>query len=171
MNKEIIVLGYDQGIANAGICILKYDKKTKKKTILYRQYFITKSSFENKDRIKMHYDNLTKLVKKYNVKAVACERLMNNAIRNKRNKSASMMTVNMISSIIMLVAAQNNIKFKEYMPMTVKKHFTGSGKATKDDMINTAIRKYNLRKRPIEHVADAIGIAETLLEDILNKEA
>lgn len=165
--RKIVVIGYDQGIANAGLCIMQYNFKTKKKTILEKQYFTTSAKLEEKDRIKMHFDFLMKNVEKYRPQAIACEKLMSNPMHEGRFKSAGMMTVNMISSIVMLVAAINKIEFKEYMPMTVKKHFTGFGKSTKDDMINMARKKYSLRKTPIEHVADAIGIADILIDDLI----
>lgn len=167
-SNEIIVLGYDQGIANAGCCVMSYDKKTKKKRILFKKHFVTMPHTPVEERVKLHYDFLMSIVKKYKVQAIACERLMFNSFGGKRKKSASMMTVNTISAIIMLVAANNNIKFREFMPMTVKKRFTGNGKATKDDIINETKRQYRLRKTPIEHTADAIAIADTLIDELIN---
>lgn len=162
--KKLVVLGYDQGIANAGCCILEYDLKTRKKKILYKEWFKTSSKDATPNRILQHYKYLTQIVKKYKPQAIACERLIMNSKINNRNKSASMMTVNEISAIIMLVSAQHKIYFNEFMPMTVKKRFTGNGKADKEQMIQTSMKKFRLRNKPIEHIADAIAIADTLTD-------
>ena len=167
--NKLIVIGYDQGIANAGLCVLEYDLKTKKKSILFKEWFKTSPKDSIPKRILQHYEYLTRIVSKYKPNAIACERLIMNGRINNRNKSASMMTVNTISSIVMLVAEQNHMIFKEFMPMTVKKEFSKDGKADKEKMIKTAMKRYHLRKKPIEHVADAIAIANTLLESMISK--
>lgn len=167
--KNLIVIGYDQGIANAGLCVMQYNYKTKKKTILFKQYITTSPKEDKCNRILAHYDTLSKCVKKYNVKAIACERLIYNPRlkSSTRNKSASMMTVNEISAVVMLIAAQNKLIFHEFMPMTVKKKFTGDGRAQKDDIIKEAMKRFKLRKILIEHVADAMAIADTLIDELL----
>lgn len=68
-----------------------------------------------------------------------------------------------VKATVMLVAAELNSTYTEYAPMSIKKCFTESGKATKEDMVATAKAKYQIDKDILNDIADAIGIAYTHL--------
>lgn len=168
--KNLVVIGYDQGIANAGLCVMEYNYQTRKRKVLFKEHITTSPKEDKCKRILIHYEVLQKNIKKYNVKGIACERLMFNpkSKSSTRRKSVSMMTVNEISAVVMLLAAQNKLEFREFMPMTVKKQFANNGTATKDDMIKEAMKKFRLKKKPIEHIADAMAIASVLIDELIN---
>lgn len=67
-----------------------------------------------------------------------------------------------ISGVVMLCAKQHDIPVSLYPATTVKKHFTGNGQATKEDMIAKALELYNLQRCLVDdNICDAIGIAYT----------
>ena len=170
--KEYYFLGFDQGLANSGICVLKIKilKNNKiKNEIIYHKWVKTSSKINTPERLVTVYNELREVIKKYPIKAVACEHLWKNNINKTtgRDKSAGMMTANMTSSLIMLLAGQYKLYFKSYVPSSIKKLTTGSGLATKEDMIKKVLKKYKIKEKISEHEADAICIATAIGIDYL----
>lgn len=62
------------------------------------------------------------------------------------------------------IASENNIEYASYQALNIKKRITGSGKASKDDMIAYATKVLN--RPPIDdNEADAVSIAMLAIED------
>mgnify|MGYP003305731960 CR=1 FL=1 len=63
--------------------------------------------FNNLDYVKM-------LVDKYNPKIISCERLFYTApSKGQRKKSASIITTNMVTGLVVLTAGENNLEFAD----------------------------------------------------------
>lgn len=169
-NKEIIIIGIDQGYANLGIAILSYNLDSKEISIKETQTITTSAQDEMTIRLKKIYDDIYVILKKYkNIKFAGCERLFhNNVQKNGRNKSANIMYTNMATGVIYYLCAKKHISMKEFAPTTVKKVLTGDGRATKEEVekaLNDLIEKYKVEVKS-NHESDAIAIALT----VINKE-
>lgn len=169
-NKEIIIIGIDQGYANLGIAILGYNLESKQISFKEAKTITTSPKEEMTIRLKQIFDDVYGMLKNYkNIKFAGCERLFhNNVQKNGRNKSANIMYTNMATGVLYYLCAKKKIPMKEYAPTTVKKVLTGSGKATKEEVeqaLNDLIEKYKIEVKS-NHESDAIAIALT----IINKE-
>jgi Holliday junction resolvasome RuvABC endonuclease subunit len=165
--EEFYFLGYDQGVANSGIAVLKfklYKSGKLKKEVVYYKWVKTSSKDEMPQRLCKIYDELDYAFRNFDISAVACEKLWKNDTnkRTGRNSSAGMMSANTSSAILMLLAGKNDIYFRQYVPATVKKISTGSGLAKKEDMINYVLKEYKIKDNICEHIADAICIGNAI---------
>ena len=120
----------------------------------------TSSDDELAERLKEIFEFLKAKIEKYNCQFISCEKLFHNEKqKNGRNKSASIVRTNMVSGLIYLLGGLFNIPVFEFVPGTVKKHITGNGQATKEEMIERISKWLKITfKRSEEHRADAIGI-------------
>lgn len=178
--KNIYALGIDQGYANLGYAIVKYNVHTNTYKILKIGTIQTNSKYEIQFRIYTIYKELNKLIKKFNIDLISCERLFyNNSISSSgtktRNKSASIVKTNMVTGVIFLLSAMHNLKLKDFPPTTIKKQLTGSGKADKEEIIKVVddlCLKQNIKLKT-NHESDAIAIAMTAIssyiENLLNE--
>lgn len=175
MNK-ILAFGIDQGLANLGYSIIEisYDENYDEigtKTIEFGTKK-TKSSVDKNKRLLELFDFIIKKTKEYNFNIISCEKLFfNTKMNNGRNKSASIMDTQMVSGLVCLSSGEANVKFKDFVPGTIKKFITGSGKAKKED-IKKALDDYCLSQEinpKTEHEFDAIGIALTGGRYLLNE--
>ena len=168
--KNIIALGIDQGYANLGYAIVRYNIHTNKYSVLHYGTIQTNSKDEIQNRLYYIYNELSKIIQKYPIDFISCERLFVGADRNscgekKRNKSASIVKTNMATGIIYLLSGQYHLKIKEFSPMTIKKQLTGNGKANKEDIIQVVeelMTKQNLKVHT-NHESDAIAIGITVI--------
>ena len=178
--KNIYALGIDQGYANLGYAIVKYNVHTNTYKILKIGTIQTNSKYEIQFRIYTIYKELNKLIKKFNIDLISCERLFyNNSISSSgtktRNKSASIVKTNMVTGVIFLLSAMHNLKLRDFPPTTIKKQLTGSGKADKEEIIKVVddlCLKQNIKLKT-NHESDAIAIAMTAIssyiENLLNE--
>lgn len=165
--KDYYFLGYDQGVANSGVAVLRmriYKSGKIKEEVLYYKWIKTSSKDEMPQRLLKIYNELLYVFKTYPIDATACEKLWKNDTnkRTGRNSSAGMMSANMSSAILMLLAGINDVYFRQFVPATVKKLSTGSGLATKEDMIEHVLNKYKIKENICEHIADAICIGDAI---------
>ena len=166
MNR-FTILGIDQGLASCGYGIIQF-KETKKGIVFEKvlDYGVIKTTTKNTtpERLVYIHEKLTNLVDTYKPKAIACERLFYSSPgKGKRKKSASIITTNMVTGLLVLVAGQKNLIFKDFVPSSVKKEITGNGRATKEEIIETipTLLKIDEGVVKIEHQADALSIAYT----------
>lgn len=83
----------------------------------------------------------------------------------KFQKGNAIYNFNAQKGILQLLAESLNIEFIGYPPMTVKKAFCGSGRATKEDMLAKAT-EITGNKIKNHNEADAIGVYHTHLKEI-----
>lgn len=98
------------------------------------------------------YDNFKDIIEKYAPDLIAVENQY-----FKKNVS-TLKILSQARGIIMLVAAQYNIKLRVIEPTTAKLAITGSGKASKKDVRKSVCEKYKIEDIT-EDEADAVAIA------------
>ena len=75
-----------------------------------------------------------------------------------------------LTAVMKMICEEQQIPYTGYEVKSIKKHFTGTGNASKELMCVTANNKYGTKldiKAQEDDEADAIGIAEMLYQDIL----
>lgn len=160
--NSIIGFGIDQGIANCGYAVVELTPENEV-IVLSHGTITTKSDKPLPSRILQIYEMINDLANEYNGDILSCERLFfSPKQKTGRNKSASIMYTNMATGVIFLLAEQQGLFFKDFVPGTVKKYLTGSGRATKEE-IEESIKKYLGDNVVIktEHESDAIAIGIT----------
>lgn len=172
--KNIISLGIDQGYANLGYAIVKYNIHTNKYSVLLSDTIKTNSKDEIQDRLFVIYKKIKSLLESYNIDLMACERLFVNSDREsngnrKRNKSVSIVRTNMSTGVIYLLSSEYNVKINDFPPTTIKKQLTGNGRADKEDIINVVedlMTKQGLKVKT-NHESDAIAIGITSISSYI----
>lgn len=142
------ILGIDPGLANLGWAVVQGSN------VLDCGVITTKASQQRDIRLLHIYEELESIVDKHDMfkQHMANERLPYSA---KMNSASS--TGEVIGVIGLLSAFFQMYRF-EYSPMAAKKSAVGSGKATKEEMIQSA-RNAGWNGSIKEHSADAIAIA------------
>ena len=114
----------------------------------------TSMNLEQAARLKIIYDGLNELITQYKPDVMGVEQLF----FNKNVRTA--MTVGQARGVILLTAAQNNLKLGEYTPLQVKQSVVGYGKATKEQVTYMTQRLLCIKEKPKpDDVADALAIA------------
>lgn len=183
--EEVTTFGVDQGYANLGYSVIKYNILSENVKILYVKGLSTSPSKPLNKRIEFIYDEIENLLtgdffNDINLDAIGCEKLFHNVpmkvnsntdfAKNtmiKRNKSASIMKTNMVTGLLYLLSGKLDKPIFEYAPTTVKKHITGNGRATKIELTNaidTIINECGVIVKT-DHQSDSIGIAITTAKD------
>lgn len=162
----MIVIGIDQGLANVGYAVLDYQSKKDFK-ILESGVVKTKPDKRLEERIGEIYIKVDLLIHKYEATHMGCERFFFNASdKTIQFRSATIVRTNMVSGVLFLLANKHRMFIKDYVPGTVKKHVSGNGRASKDEMIQSIKELVFNQGQDIElkndHEADAIGIALTV---------
>lgn len=166
---DILAIGIDQGIANIGYSIIKFeldeDENEKDINILESGTITTSSKKELRNRLVDIYNMIKEINSKYNTNIVGCEKLFFNPKQKTtgRNKSASIMLTNMVSGVLFLFAGNEGLYIKDFTPGTVKKYVAGNGRASKEEVVN-AVRELCEREGielSTDHEADAIAIGIT----------
>lgn len=169
-DKNIIALGIDQGYANLGYALVKYNIHTNKYNVLSYGTITTNSKNEIQDRLLVIFNKLKDIIIKNNIDMMSCERLFVNGDRQasgnkRRNKSVSIVRTNMSTGIIYLLSSMYGIEIKDFPPTTVKKQLTGNGRADKEEIIKVVedlMTKQGLKVKT-NHESDAIAIAITAI--------
>lgn len=148
----MVILGVDPGTATTGYGLIK----TTKKGLECLDYgsIKTEPSFTMANRLKKINNELNKLIKKYQPKAMAVE----NVYFFKNLKSA--LPVSQAKGVILLTAAKKNLPVYEFTPLQIKMAMTGYGKAEKIQIQKTVQTLLNLKEIPRpDDAADALGAA------------
>ncbi|WPS85375.1 crossover junction endodeoxyribonuclease RuvC (plasmid) [Brevibacillus halotolerans] len=169
LERSIIGIGIDQGIANCGFSVVKlyHDDRV---VVLKSGIIKTASTITLPQRMTLLYSLLMELVKTYKPEIIGCEKLffsprqkVSSNGKKGRNKSASIVMTNMITGIINLIAGQKQVQLQEFVPGTVKKYVTGSGRADKDAVI-AAVKHLLQRDNVKADEADATAIGITAVK-------
>lgn len=147
------VLGIDPGIANLGWAVLDGRR------IVACGVIKTQPKQQHDARLFAIYTELENIVDKYDLFAghMANERMPYGA------KLQAASGIGEVIGVLGLLASFYQMRRFEYSPMAAKKDATGSGKATKDDIIQHA-RDLGWEGQLVEHSADAIAIASMHLK-------
>ena len=148
----MLALGIDPGTAICGYGVVDL-QGSHLKTLDYGA-IETSSTLSDAERLVIIHHEIDVLIKKYRPDIVGVEMLF----FNKNVRTA--MTVGQARGVILLAAAQNNVKLAEFTPLQVKQSVVGYGKATKEQVIYMTQRLLNLPAKPHpDDVADALAVA------------
>lgn len=162
----MIILGIDQGLANIGYAIISTEPNLE---LLEHGIIKTKPDPVFGRRLLLIESKLLEVIEKYKPDLICTEALFcNKAQSSGRNKSAAIVQTNMATAVIFMLGAEKNIPIRQFVPISVKKQVTGSGKATKEeveDAIKQHFKDVIIKK---DHESDAIAIALTGHFSVLN---
>lgn len=148
----MVILGIDPGIAIVGYGIIKYDG-TKHKVINYGAVK-TSSSMELTERLKVIYEELSRIIISYRPDVAAVEELF----FNKNVKTA--LSVGHGRGVALLSVANNGLNVYEYTPLQVKQAVVGYGRADKHQVQSMVKAILSLETVPKpDDVADALAVA------------
>lgn len=146
------ILGIDPGTATTGFGIIEQQKN--KYQILEFGVVSTSKLDSDEKRLKILYEDISFLIKKYKPQKVGIEKLFFTT----NQKTA--MTVSQSRGVVLLACALNNIKIKEFTPLQVKNILCGYGKADKKQIQFMVKQTFNLKTIPKpDDAADALAIA------------
>jgi len=158
----MLILGIDPGLNTTGYGIIQKDKNNIK--IIEAGYIRTSAKESIEKRLLKIYSELTDILKKFKVDAVAVEKLY---AHYKHPITACLL--GHARGAICLACAQNKIKLFEYAATKIKKALSGRGHASKLQiryMVLNMLKLKNDDSIPLD-VTDALSlaIAHSYLED------
>ncbi len=151
----MIILGIDPGTATTGFGIIKQSKDNKSEfEILEFGVISTPKTESDQKRLKILFDDLNYLIKKYKPNKIGVEKLFFTT----NQKTA--MTVSQARGVIMLTAVNHDIETLEFTPLQVKNILCGYGKADKKQVQFMIKQTFGLKQVPKpDDAADALAIA------------
>lgn len=151
-NEKMLVLGIDPGTAICGYGLVEL-VGSRLRPHAYGA-ITTPSKMAVEGRLLKIYTELEMLIQKYAPDAMGVEQLFFN-----RNVTTAI-PVGQARGVVLLAAAQNNIRVVERTPLQVKQSVTGYGKATKEQVIYMVTKLLNLPSPPHpDDTADALAVA------------
>ena len=153
-NQNMTILSIDSGIERTGFAIFK-DKKYVTSALIK-----TSKSLQTEIRLYEIYSKLKEVFKKYKPDVMVLEQLL--FFKNQK----TFIRVAQAQGIVMLLAAQNNIKVEFLTPLQIKQIVTGYGQADKK-----SVQKMIKLTTEIEITQDdeADAVACGLAYNILNR--
>lgn len=155
----MIILGIDPGTASVGYGIINKIQNLKSKTsnkfkCLDYGVIQTSPDFATPERLKKINNELSKLIKKYQPKALTIESLF--FFRNFKTA----IPVSQASGVILLTAAKNNLPVYQFTPLQVKLAITGFGWSEKK-IVQKRVKFLLKLKEKIksDDAADALAVA------------
>jgi len=147
------ILGIDQGLENTGWSISEFTDKgvkvIKKGIILAPMKTKNKIVNSRQERLAMIFIGLTDIFQFEEFEFIVCEQINGNRVKY----------VGMVSGLIHMLSGLNKKPILDFVPSSVKKNLTESGKADKELMIET-VNKITGESIKIEHIADSVAIAK-----------
>mgnify|MGYP003316605457 CR=1 FL=1 len=122
----MIILGIDPGYAIVGYGVIKYEGG--KMSVVDYGKITTEANIPLSKRLKLIYDSLTTLIETFKPDVVAVEELFFNS----NVKTA--IAVGHARGVIILAAANKNLKIAEYTPLQIKQAVVGYGRADKNQV-------------------------------------
>jgi len=148
----MLALGIDPGTAICGYGVV--DLQGSHLKALDYGAIETSPTLSDAKRLVIIHHEIDVLIKKYKPEIVGVELLFFN-----KNVTTAM-TVGQARGVILLAAAQNDIKVVDFTPLQVKQAVVGYGKATKEQVIYMTQRLLKLPSKPHpDDVADALAVA------------
>ncbi|MCH5170860.1 MAG: crossover junction endodeoxyribonuclease RuvC [Oscillospiraceae bacterium] len=148
----MIILGIDPGYAIVGWGVIEYNAN--KFSVIDYGAVTTEAKTPFNDRLKMVYDGIDTIMKRYSPQALAIEKLFYNT------NAKTVIDVAQARGVINLAAVQNNIPIFEYTPLQVKQSVVGYGRAEKKQVqeMTRVILKLEKIPKP-DDTADALAMA------------
>ena len=136
--------------------------KNGERTVIDCGVIETSKNKKEEERLLEIFMDLNELIDHWNPNIAAVEKFF-------FYKSSRTISVVQARGVIMMVLASKNIKVSEYSPAQIKLTIAGTGKASKQEVLEAVMYELNLDKAPKpDDSADALAIALTQLnvEDI-----
>lgn len=151
----MVILGIDPGTATTGFGVIKQNSAKKSEFEILEFGVISTSKIDSdQKRLKILFDDLNFLIKKYKPQKIGIEKLFFTT----NQKTA--MTVSQARGIILLAAVNHNLETFEFTPLQVKNILCGYGKADKKQVQFMIKQTFNLKQTPKpDDAADALAIA------------
>ena len=154
----MIIIGIDPGLARVGYGIIEV--KRNEKTLLDCGIIETKKDQKEENRLLEIFMDLKELINKWNPDYAAVEKFF-------FYKSSTTISVVQARGVIMMTLGSLNVPITEYAPAQIKLAIAGSGKATKQEVLNSVMLSLNLKNAPKpDDSADALAIALTKLYEM-----
>ena len=151
------IIGIDPGLGRVGYGIIETHHENKK--LLDCGVIETNKTNKEEDRLYEIFNDLNTLVDRWKPDIAAVEKFF-------VYKSSTTISVVQARGVIMMVLASKKINVSEYAPSQVKLTITGSGKASKKEVIEAVMYNLNLKYAPKpDDSADALAIALTKLNE------
>lgn len=148
----MIILGIDPGYAIVGYGVIKYEGG--KMSVIDYGKITTEANIPLSKRLKLIYDSLAQLIETFKPDVVAVEELFFNS----NVKTA--IAVGHARGVIILAAANKNIKIAEYTPLQIKQAVVGYGRADKNQVQQMVKMFLKLKDVPKpDDTADALAVA------------
>lgn len=154
----MLILGIDPGTATTGYAFLSSEGA--KLSVLDFGLIETDKNGSPGKRLEYIYNQMSKLVRKFEPDAIAIERLFF------ATNAKTAMAVGQAQGVMILAASKNKKEVTEYAPATIKKLITGDGRADKKAMqrslrsiLGAKIRSRAKKKTHFDDAADALAVA------------
>ena len=151
------IIGIDPGLARVGYGIVEIINE--KKLLLDCGVIETAKDKKEEDRLYEIFNDLNELINYWNPNVAAVEKFF-------FYRSSTTISVVQARGVIMMVLASKKIQVSEYSPAQIKLTITGSGKASKREVLYAVMNHLELKKPPKpDDSADALAIALTKLNE------
>ena len=156
----MVIIGIDPGLARVGYGIIEV--KRNEKNLLDCGIIETKKDHKEEYRLLEIFMDLKELINKWRPDCAAVEKFF-------FYKSSTTISVVQARGVIMMTLGSFNIPISEYAPAQIKLAITGSGKATKKDVLDSVMYSLKLDYPPKpDDSADALAIALTKFIELIN---
>ena len=151
------IIGIDPGLARVGYGIIEVENE--KKTLIDCGVIETNKNKKEEDRLFEIYNDLITLIDRWNPNIAAVEKFF-------FYRSSTTISVVQARGVIMMVLASKKIQVSEYAPAHIKLTVTGTGKASKKEVLEAVMYNLKLNYAPKpDDSADALAIALTKLNE------
>ena len=148
----MVIIGIDPGFAIVGYGVIEYTHGRFR--VLGYGAITTDAATPTEERIKIVYDELSELLRRYRPDEMAIEELFFNS------NHTTAITVAEARGVLLLAAAQAGVRIFEYTPLQVKQSVVGYGRADKKQVIAMTNSILGLEKGPkLDDTSDALAIA------------
>ena len=156
----MVIIGIDPGLARVGYGIIEV--KRNEMNLLDCGIIETKKDHKEEYRLLEIFMDLKELINKWRPDYAAVEKFF-------FYKSSTTISVVQARGVIMMTLGSFNIPVSEYAPAQIKLTITGSGKATKKDILDSVMYSLKLEYPPKpDDSADALAIALTKFNELIN---
>ena len=151
------IIGIDPGLARVGYGIIEVENE--KKTLIDCGVIETNKNKKEEDRLFEIYKDLITLIDRWDPDIAAVEKFF-------FYRSSTTISVVQARGVIMMVLASRKIQVSEYAPAHIKLTVTGTGKASKKEVLEAVMYNLKLNYAPKpDDSADALAIALTKLNE------
>ena len=152
-----MIIGIDPGLAR--VCYGIIEAKNEKKKLIDCGVIETYKNKKEEERLFEIYKDLNILIDRWKPDVAAVEKFF-------FYRSSTTISVVQARGVIMMVLASKKIKVSEYAPAQIKLTITGTGKASKKEVLEAVMYNLKLSYAPKpDDSADALAIALTKLNE------